>query len=219
MCLDTAIQTDAARQREASERRRRQRMLAAEHARAASMQDVADRKERWYVIQVPPGKEESLCELIMRAAGNSLVSECFCPSFATQKKIKGEWKNVTQTLFPGYVIAVTGNVDELKHRLGRVTEFTRLLKMGEGFVPLSFAEKSWLSEYTSKGDREIPMSMGVMEGDKVRVISGPLKGHEACITSINRRKCLAFIKVDMFGREIETRVGLGVLKGNRVRGN
>ena len=216
MCLDTANQADAARLQEASERRRRQRLLAAEHARAASMQDPADRKERWYVIQVPSGKEVPLCELIMRAAGNSLVSECFCPSFATQKKIKGEWKNVTQTLFPGYVIAVTGNVDELKHRLNCVSEFTRLLKMGEGFVPLSFAEQSWLSEYTSKGDREIPMSMGVMEGDKVRVISGPLKGREALIISINRRKCLAFIKMDMFGREIETKVGLGVLKGDRV---
>lgn len=183
------------------------------------MQGAAERNDRWYVIQVQSGKEELLCELILGADGRSLVSECFCPSFATQKKVKGEWKNVTQALLPGYVIAVTGNVEGLRHRLNRVAGFTRLLKMGEDFVPLSFEEKSWFSEYTSKGQREIPMSMGVMEGDTVRVISGPLKGHEAWITGINRRKCLAFIKVDMFGREIETKVGLGVLKGNRVRGN
>lgn len=218
MCSDPVNQADAERLQEAAERRRRQRMLTVKYARAASMQDMADRKERWYVIQVLSGKEESLCELILAAAGRSLVGECFCPSFATQKKIKGEWKNATQTLFPGYVIAVTSNVGELKHRLSSVTRFTRLLKMGEDFVPLSFAEKSWLSEYTSKGQREIPMSMGVMEGDKVRVISGPLKGHEAWITSINRRKCLAFIKMDMFGREMETKVGLAVLKGDCARG-
>lgn len=219
MCSDSANQADAEHLQEAGQCRRCQRMLAAEYARAASMQDAADRKERWYVIQVQSGKEELLCELILGVADRSRVSECFCPSFATQKKIKGEWKNVTQALFPGYVIAVTGNVDELKYSLSRVTGFTRLLKMGESFVPLTFAEKRWLSEYTSKGEREIPMSMGVMEGDKVRVISGPLKGHEAWITSINRRKCLAFIKIDMFGREIETKIGLGVLKGDCVRGN
>ena len=56
------------------------------------------------------------------------------------------------------------------------------------------------------------MSMGVVEGDRIVVTRGPLMGHEGWITSVNRRKSLAFIQVEMFGRKIETRIGLGIVR-------
>ena len=37
------------------------------------------------------------------------------------------------------------------------------------------------------------MSMGVMDGEHVVVLSGPLRGREALITSVNRHKNLAFV--------------------------
>ena len=56
------------------------------------------------------------------------------------------------------------------------------------------------------------MSVGVVEGDNIVVLRGPLKGHEALIKSINRRKSLAFIEFDMCGRRIGARVGLGIVR-------
>ena len=53
--------------------------------------------------------------------------------------------------------------------------------------------------------------MGVIEGDRVVVTSGPLRGHEGWIKSVNRRKSLAFLEVEMFGRKLKTKVGLGIV--------
>lgn len=171
------------------------------------------RKDNWYVIQVPTGKEETMCRLIERAAGPQVVSECFTPRYATQKKVRGEWRDVDAVLFPGYVIAVTGDAETLRRRLDRVVEFTRLLAMGEKFTPIEDADRAWLSAYTSEGDRVIPMSTAeIDEGDRVRVLSGPLMGHEGWIRSVNRRKSLAFIEVEMFGRKLQTKIGLGILR-------
>lgn len=169
-------------------------------------------KDQWYVIQVPTGKEDAMCALIERAAGPAVLSECFTPKFATQKKVRGEWREARAALFPGYVIAVTSCVDELNQRLGCVVEFTRLLALGERFTPLEDADRAWISAFTEAGDRTIPMSTAVMEGDRVRVLSGPLRDHEGWIRSVNRRKSLAFIEVEMFGRRIETKIGLGILR-------
>lgn len=62
------------------------------------------------------------------------------------------------------------------------------------------------------------MSMGFMEGDKVVVFSGPLKGREGCITSVNRRKSVAYIELDMCGRRVKTRIGLGIVRKRRCPG-
>lgn len=174
--------------------------------------DREPRSEGWYVIQVPTGKEAAMCDVIERTAGPDALGECFTPSFETQRKVRGAWQTVQAILFPGYVIAVTRDVGTLKHRLRGVSEFTRLLTMGESFVPLDEADRAWLSTFTAAGDRVIPMSMGVVEGDRIVVTKGPLMGREGWITSVNRRKSLAFIQVEMFGRKIETRIGLGIVR-------
>lgn len=213
-------ETDASGQQScAAELRHEERARACVHAREESHLAACAHGSGWYVIQVPTGKERALCELIVRTVGRDILSECFSPSYATQMKVRGEWKDVERLLFPGYVIAVASDVEELKRRLCRVTKFTRLLAMGKGFVPLSAQERAWISTHTTEGSRVIPMSMGVMEGDRVRVLSGPLKGHEAWIVSINRRKSVASIRLDMFGRQMETKIGLGVLKRESCLGS
>lgn len=174
--------------------------------------------KNWYVIQVPTGKEEHLCEVIKRIAGNDLVLECFTPRFATEKKIRGEWVPVESLLLPGYLIVATGHPALLYERLKLVDAFTKFLRYGTSFCSLEDADCAWLSEMTSQGQRVIPMSVGVVEGDSIVVLRGPLKGHEALIKSINRRKSLAFIEFDMCGRRISTRVGLGIVRKYKCQG-
>lgn len=125
----------------------------------------------------------------------------------------GEWIADESLLLPGYIIVATNDPQTLYERLRSVGEFTRLLRCcGGAFCTMEDADRAWLAEFTSEGDRMIPMSMGVMEGDRVVVFHGPLKGREACIKSINRRKSLAYIELEMCGRRIETRVGLGIVR-------
>ena len=165
----------------------------------------------WYVVQVLGGKETAMCHLIERMVDKDILQECFTPRYEVQKKMHGIWKTCTNVLFPGYIIAVTDHVEELRKALFGVPEFTRLLSNGETFTPLDEQDKAWICAFTQEGNRTVEMSMGVIEGDKVMVTQGPLRGHEGWIKSINRRKGLAFLEIEMFGKRLKTKVGLGIV--------
>lgn len=177
------------------------------------------REKGWYVIQVQTGHELAMCDLIERnlasdrgQAARELLDECFSPQFKTRRKYQGEWRDVTKLLLPGYIIAVTAMPAELALRLRRIPEFTRLLNMGETFVPLNDSERGWIDAFTKKGDRVVPMSLAVKDGDTIVVTEGPLRGHEGMIVRVNRRKCLAFLEFQIGGKRITSMVGLGILK-------
>lgn len=165
----------------------------------------------WYVIQVQAGKEARLADLLMRVCTKGELTECFSPKYQTQKKVKGEWVYVEQLLLPGYLIAVTDDVEALQARLRSIPELTRLLTVGETVVPLHQEERAWIGAFTKEGSRCVPMSMGFIEGEKIVVTQGPLKGHEAQIKEVNRRKSLAFLELEICGRKVTTKVGLGIV--------
>ena len=48
--------------------------------------------------------------------------------------------------------------------------------------------------------------------DLVRITKGPLRHHEGWIKKINRHKRLAYLEIEMFGRTLEAKVGLGIVK-------
>ena len=167
---------------------------------------------RWYVIQVATGKEEAMCRLIERLAPEGCLEECFAPRYATEMKVRSEWVPAQKPLFPGYLIAVTDEPVRLADALRRTPEFTRLLSVGETFVPLHSEDQAWIGAFTKKGERVIPMSTGVMEGDHVVVLDGPLVGCEAMIKSVNRHKSLAILEFEICGRRVTTKVGLGIVR-------
>ena len=63
-----------------------------------------------------------------------------------------------------------------------------------------------------KEDQIVEMSKGIIENDRVIITSGPLKGNEALIKKIDRHKRRAYLEIEMFGRKVETQVGLEVVE-------
>lgn len=170
---------------------------------------------KWYVIQVQGGREHVMAKLISAMAPQDLVQECFAPSFAADVKVRGVWYPANKVMFPGYVIATTYDAPALKRSLVGVPEFTRLLSAGGTvFAPLNRRDRSLIEGLTEPGKRTVAMSQAYAVGDRVVVTSGPLMGHEAWITGFNRKKSLAFLKVDNFlGRDSVTgRAGLEILE-------
>ena len=172
----------------------------------------------WYVVQVTNGQEAKVCELVNRTvarmqpeAANQLLHECFVPSYQAERKVHGQWQTVSRNLFPGYVIAVTDHVEDLNRALRGVRTFTRILGNEQAFIPLDRAEMAFIESFTSKKSRTIPMSKAVAEGDSIRVIEGPLHGHEGWISQVNRRKGTALVEMSMFGRTISVEIGLAVV--------
>ena len=176
----------------------------------------------WYVIQVETGRERAACEAILHAcdsvsehgrARGALLQECFSPRYRTQFKLHGAWHDEERLLLPGYVVAVTSDPWRLMRLLRQVSGLTRLLTMGEAFLPLSDDDRGWIERWTHEGDRTIPMSVAHKVGDKLVVTEGPLKGHEAMIVRIKRRQSLAELEIHAGQLTIRTPVGLAVLPG------
>lgn len=169
----------------------------------------------WYVIQVRPGREDAMAALIGRMAPADVLAECFSPTYATERKIHGRWVPCTRTLLPGYLIADTADPVELNTCLGELPEFCRLLTQGNVFVPLGAEEAAVIASHTAPGERVVPLSHGVKDGDTVVVTAGPLVGHEGLIERIDRRKNTAYLTFNMCGVPVSTRMGLAVLADDK----
>lgn len=165
----------------------------------------------WYVIQVFKGREAFMAEQISRVVSNDVLDECFYPRFATEMKVRGEWIPVEKPLFPGYLIGVTKAPEALDRSLIRMPEFARVLTQGRAYVPLGKDEVELIGGFTKPGQRVVPMSMGIKVGDQVTVTSGPLVGRQGLIRDINRRKSIAYLELNLCGRKVSTRVGLGII--------
>ena len=180
-------------------------------------------KTEWYVIQVLSGKELEAAHTIERVcseaesdlAATPLVEECFSPRYATRIKVRGEWRDISRPLLPGYVIAVTACPQELASVLHSIPRLTRLLTVGDDFVPLRTEEKAWIEEATKKGDRVVPISVAVGKGDAFTVTEGPLKDREGIVTHVNRHKCLAVVELHVGQITIRTKVGLAIVPEGR----
>lgn len=165
----------------------------------------------WYVIQVLKGREDAMVELIGRVVPDTVLEEVFSPKYETEIKVRGTWQRVERDLLPGYLVAVTDAPLELEQYLLEIEEFARVLRQGEVFVPLAGEEIEVISAFTSRGERTVPMSMGLKVGERVMVTDGPLVGREFLIADINRRKSIADLEVNICGSVKRMHVGLALL--------
>lgn len=165
----------------------------------------------WYVVQVTKGREEDMAELIGRVVPRAALDECFYPQYETEIKLHGAWERVARPLFPGYLVAITDDAPGLESELVKLPEFARVLSMGGRPVPLAPEEVDLIGRFTHPGERVVPMSRAVKDGERVVVVEGPLQGHEGLIKEVNRHKSTAVLEVDLCGRTVSTRVGLAVV--------
>lgn len=164
-----------------------------------------------YAIQVRAGTEERTRKSVLRHLAGT-VEDCFVPQYETLRAERGEWKHARMRLLPGYIFIQTKQPEELVAKLAAVPAFTRLLGgNGEHFTPLSADEVAWLNAFANVETHVVPMSTGIIEGDRVLVMHGPLKGHELEIKKIDRHKREAELEVPLLGRKKRVKVGLEVI--------
>ena len=56
-----------------------------------------------------------------------------------------------------------------------------------------------------------------MDGDRVKVISGPLKGYEDRIRKMIWRRSLAILEMTLYGRKVQTALGLDRIERQDIR--
>lgn len=142
-----------------------------------------------------------------------MINDCYVPRREVMRRVEGEWVTTRETLFPGYLFVETKEIRRVMDSLARIPAFTRVLGVSdERVVPLSPDEVAWLTALMKPLDKVVEMSVGVIEGDRVMVTSGPLKGHEALISRIDRHKRAAYLDMRMFGRAKTIKVGLEIVR-------
>ena len=165
----------------------------------------------WYVIQTSTGKEEKIRQECEARISKEILSHCVLPLYEEKIRYKGQWHIQKKKLFPGYLFLVSDNLDELYEQLKKINAMTKLLGAGDDIIPLTQNEIDFLLRFA--GDEElVKMSQGIIIGDKVTILSGPLKGMESTIQKIDRHKRKAWLNLEMFGRQQLVEVGVEIVK-------
>lgn len=169
----------------------------------------------WYVVQVVGGQERRALALIEKLVSGGLLQECFIPQAEVMKRQRGQWTKQVEVLFPGYLVVVTDRPDRLVAELRKVPVFTRLLSNNDVFIPLNDQEISFFEAFTETEHRIVAMSEGVIEGEETVILEGPLAGRTGLIKKIDRHKRLAYLEVEMMGREKIVKLGLEIVNRKR----
>lgn len=133
------------------------------------------------------------------------------PILPTEETISGRMAYQERILFPGYVFLIAQNLECLVNGLKKVIGLTKLIGIGDQIVPLVQEEVELLMRIGT--DKQlVEMSSGIIENDRVRILSGPLMGMEGNIRRIDRHKRIAYLEIEMFGRTVEMKVGLEIIR-------
>ena len=168
--------------------------------------------DMWYAVQVETGREETARNMCKKIINTELYTDIFIIRFDRAKRYYGAWHKEKKIMFPGYMFIDTDNPCEIYGQLKNVPELTKILgREGEDFIPIEAGKEAMFKAMVNE-DYEIPISVGVIEGDKVIVKDGPLVGMEGFIKKIDRHKRLAVLNTEMFNQQINASVGLEIIE-------
>ena len=169
----------------------------------------------WYVIWTTTGCEQKLGHWIRDYVPAEYYDDCFVPLIDQNKKVNGVWKTVHKTLFPGYMFVNTDaeRIESFAERIRHLDQFAVVLSTDDKFTPVK-DEEVFLIENAYANNGVLSSSIGIIEGDKVKILSGPLIGKEGLIRSINRHKRTAIIELNLFGRTSDIKIGLEIISKN-----
>ena len=169
------------------------------------------RREMWYVVWTTTGKEEQCRVMIERKCDPNTYDRLVIPKNSIKKYVKGRWTTTETKLFPSYLFVKSEEIEAFAEELKKVTGFLQILQNDEIFLPISPEEEKFLRRFLET-EEVLPESYGVKEGDQVRILEGPLVGMEGLIKFIDRHKRMAVLEAELFGRKVEMKMGLEVVK-------
>ncbi len=176
----------------------------------------------WYVLYTRTNAESRVMTDFSDAFKKRSLDydiEPFCPEsefYYRKKCVEGGKIYKKRPLFPNYVFIETDMPEDAFLKLFsefiyKSNDIVRILKYGSsGKIALDADERKRF-EYLFKGKRCLEHSVGIIEGDTIKVTAGPLVGREGLITRINRHNRMATINMNMFGGTVEAKVALEIV--------
>lgn len=169
----------------------------------------------WYVLFVQTGKEYKVEKFLTKCLDSNVFSP-FVPMHEKLYKISGTIRKEVKPLFPGYVFIESEIPDQdfikyIRNMIFASSDIISMLKYSNTEIAMRASEMFMLISL-SNADHCIKSSSGVIEGDRINIIDGPLKGWESKVRKINRHKRQVWIEIEFMGDIRLVCVALEVVK-------
>jgi transcriptional antiterminator NusG len=158
----------------------------------------------FFVVQVGTGDEERF----LRRARQELESvnpvesarmALWWPRRSIRIRRGGRWRESLASIFPGYLFLEGESVSpEIYWRFKSITGFRRFLKDNHNIEPVGPRDRAIIQHFISCGEIVHRSTVVFDEHNRIRVISGPLKGLEGRIIKVDRRKGRARVKLELY---------------------
>ena len=148
---------------------------------------------RWFALQVKPRHDKAVAELLEQRDIPS-----FLPLYACRRRWSDRVRTVQMPLFPGYVFAMLdpGRRTPVLSTPGVL----RLVGAGPNPVSIPDCELAAIASAANSGSPCEPLAR--MEiGQKIRVLSGPLRGQEGVLVNMGNKNRLV-LSISLLGRSV-----------------
>lgn len=168
----------------------------------------------WYVLFVQTGRERKIEQFLNKQLN---TDECkpFIPLEEVLFKKSGIMKKEIRILFPGYVFVESELpgaqfIKVINSIAKRLSDMVCVLKYSDTEIAMKESERQMLLGLCNN-DHCIESSYGIIEGDKIHIIDGSLKGMESIVKKVNRHKRQAWIEIEIMGDVRLVSVGLEIV--------
>ena len=160
----------------------------------------------WYVLHVLTGEELHVQKRLARTAPHIRT---LIPQRKLMERHGGKMKEVSRLLFPGYVFVYAFLDNESYYKIVAPDGVIEILGRPTP-APVPVVEMAHVLKWCE--DSELIGLSKVTDGDRIKVVSGPLKNLEGQIVRVDRRKGRARVRLTLFGEPKEIDFGIEVLE-------
>ncbi len=162
-----------------------------------------EKKARWYVVHTYSGHEnKASINLRKRIESFNLEDKIFDILVPTQEKIEikeGKKRNLTEQIFPGYMLVKMIMSDESWHAVRNTPGVTSFVGMGTKPLPLPAHEVETIMKFMKQEAPKFKTAFSLQQ--VVKIVDGPFAEFEGPIEEINEAQGKLKVLVTMFGRE------------------
>ncbi len=172
----------------------------------------------YFVFQVMTGEEKKYIKLAqynmaLSQSGLNETAKIIWPQRKLTIRKRGKLTDKVESIFPGYLFVESEKIDpELYWTLKRTPGFVRFLKSNTAIAPVHGEDKKLLLHFLSFGEIVEKSRVWFDKNNRIRVVSGPMKGLEGKIIKVDRRKKRAKIKLSLYEESFKIDFGFEILE-------
>lgn len=179
----------------------------------------------YYAVQVKTRSEEHIIKLLMLSISGAKATLIY-PRRMLKIRRMGKITDVLSPIFPGYIFIACDKIDADLYWIFKKTDgFYRFLKSNQAIEPLGGYDRQLLLHFIQSGQEVRSSKVTFDANDRIIILEGPLKGLEAFIIKVDKRKGRAKLKLPMCGSDFTFDLGFDCIErikkgdtGNEERG-